>query len=99
MTKNSLQVEDYPTAAEASLRGLQEVIDAHAAVEGFHFHDDYPYQGWTKRMKWVKKRAPAFEDALQRFIEALVLACDGRDLHSIEERVKELEGFVAELSA
>lgn len=98
LAQDYLKAEDYPTAAEAALRGLQEAIDAHAADEGFHFHDDYPYEGWTKRIKWLRKRAPIFEDALHRFVEALVLACAGRDIQSTEERVRELEGFVADLS-
>lgn len=75
------------------------MIDARAADEGFHFHDDYPYESWAKRVEWIRKRAPIFEVALQRFVEALVLACAGRDFQLIRERVGELEGFLAELSA
>ncbi len=99
LAQNSLKAEDYPTAAEVALRALQEVIDVHAADEGFHFDDDYPYEGWTKRVEWVKKNTSIFEDALQRFVEALVLACAGRDFESIKERVAELEGFVTKLSS
>jgi hypothetical protein len=99
LAQHSLEAEDYPTSAEAALRGLQEVIDAHAAEEGFHFHDDYPYEGWSKRVEWLRQKAPIFEDALQRYVEALMLACVGRDFQSIKACVEELEGFVAELSA
>jgi hypothetical protein len=94
-----LKAEDYPTAAESALRGFQEVIDAYAAREGFHFHDDYPYEGWSKRVEWLRKRRSTFEAALQRFVEALVLSSAGRSFESIRGCVNELEGLVAELSA
>lgn len=99
LASDYLEVGDYPTAAEVALRGLQEVIDAHAADEGLHFHDDYPYEGWAKRLAWVRSRNPTFETALERFIEALVLSCAGRDFKSVRERVMELKGLVTEFSS
>lgn len=98
MAQNSFQAGDYPTAAEAALRGLQETIDAHAAREGFHFHDDYPCEGWAKRIEWIRKKDPILEDALQRFVEAFVLGCAVSDFQSIRACIKELEGFLSELS-
>lgn len=94
LAKHSLKVQDYPAAAEATLRALQEVIDAASASEGFHFHDDFPNEGWRKRIEWIRKTGLIFEDAVQRFVDTLVIVCTMKDVRSIEERMAELENFM-----
>lgn len=99
VAQRSLESGDYAAAISSAVRGLEEVIDAYAAEDDLHFHDDYPGAAWARRQEWLRSNRSEFDEALHRFITTLVFLAAGKDGKLVEERITDFRSLVAELSS
>lgn len=55
LAEKALAAGSHASVASAVLRAFEEIIDAYAAKQGFHFHDEYPNEAAEKRIGWIEK--------------------------------------------
>jgi len=55
LAEKALAAGNYATVASAVLKAFEEIIDAYAAKQGLHFHDQYQNEGSEKRIDWIKQ--------------------------------------------
>ncbi|MGD1835191.1 MAG: hypothetical protein ACPKQO_05670 [Nitrososphaeraceae archaeon] len=53
IAQDELYNNDYVTI-NASLKALEEIIDAYCANHNIHFHDE-PNTAWKNRIEWIEK--------------------------------------------
>lgn len=51
---DALRSERYTAAAHALLVAFEEIVDAHSAMDGKHFHEQYLADAWQGRIEWMR---------------------------------------------